>query len=125
MANQLDDNRPIYIQIKEIIEDSILNGTIKVGDRVPSTNELASFYKINPATARQGINELVQEHILEKQRGVGMFVTKKGKEIVKNKRQKQFYNRFIIPLKEEASKLQMTNSEIIELLRKDDVKNEN
>src|SRR5690625_5338849 len=85
MANKLDDNRPIYLQIKEVIEDSIINGTIKVGDRVPSTNELAKFYKINPATARQGMNELVSEDILRKQRGVGMFVTENAKEILDRK----------------------------------------
>src|SRR5699024_12720811 len=79
MKGKLDDRRPIYLQIKESIEDSIINGTIKVGERIPSTNELAKFYNINPATARQGINELAQEEIILKQRGVGMFVTEVGK----------------------------------------------
>ena len=57
MKHVLDNNRPIYIQIKEIIEDAILNDSIKAGEKVPSTNELAKFYQINPATARQGMNE--------------------------------------------------------------------
>src|SRR5690625_7188968 len=118
MANNLDDNRPIYLQIKEVIEDSIINGTIKVGDRVPSTNELAKFYKINPATARQGINELVMEEILQKQRGVGMFVTEEGKKKLMKNRQKRFYENFIIPLKTEANKLQISNKRLVEMIER-------
>jgi len=125
MANQLDDNRPIYIQIKEVIEDSILNGTIKVGDRVPSTNELAAFYKINPATARQGMNELVQEQILQKQRGVGMFVTENGKEILIKNRQQQFFERYIVPLKAEAEKLQMSQQQLVDMIERGKSNNEN
>jgi len=118
MANNLDDNRPIYLQIKEVIEDSIINGTIKVGDRVPSTNELAKFYKINPATARQGINELVMEEILQKQRGVGMFVTEEGKKKLIKNRQKQFYENFIVPLKTEADKLQIPYERLVEMIER-------
>jgi len=125
MANKLDDNRPIYLQIKEVIEDSIINGTIKVGDRVPSTNELAKFYKINPATARQGINELVMEEILQKQRGVGMFVTEEGKKKLMKNRQKRFYENFIIPLKTEANKLQISNKRLVEMIERGEVSNEN
>src|SRR5690625_4388355 len=125
MANNLDDNRPIYLQIKEVIEDSIINGTIKVGDRVPSTNELAKFYKINPATARQGINELVMEEILQKQRGVGMFVTEEGKKKLIKNRQKQFYENFIVPLKTEADKLQIPYERLVEMIERGEVSNEN
>src|SRR5690625_44535 len=116
MKNTLDDSRPIYLQIKEFIEDSILNDTIKIGERVPSTNELAKFYKINPATARQGMNELVGEEILQKQRGVGMFVTENAKEILMENRKEGFYDDYIIPLKNEARKLQITMDQLIEML---------
>src|SRR5690625_1999172 len=125
MANKLDENRPIYLQIKEVIEDSIINGTIKVGDRVPSTNELAKFYKINPATARQGINELVMEEVLQKQRGVGMFVTKDGKEKLIKSRQKKFYENFIIPLKTEADKLQIPHERLVKMIERGEISDEN
>lgn len=125
MANKLDDHRPIYLQIKEIIEDSIINGAIKVGDRVPSTNELAKFYKINPATARQGINELVMEEILQKQRGVGMFVTEEGKQNLMKNRRKKFYENYIIPLKTEASKLQIPYEQLVEMIEKEETNDEN
>src|SRR5690625_1244018 len=108
MANKLDDNRAIYLQIKEVIEDSIINGTIKVGDRVPSTNELAKFYKINPATARQGINELVMEEILQKQRGVGMFVKEVGKKKLIKNRQKRLYENYIIHFTTEKNNIHIS-----------------
>lgn len=118
MANQLDDNRPIYIQIKEMIEDSILNGTFAENERIPSTNELAKYYTINPATARQGMNELVQEQIIEKKRGVGMFVTEEARTIIMKKRQQAFYEAYILPLKLEAKKIHIADEEIIKMIRK-------
>src|SRR5690625_929863 len=117
MKNKLDDSRPIYIQIKEYIEDAIINETINVGERVPSTNELAKFYNINPATARQGMNELVRENILRKQRGVGMFVTDHAKEILIEKRKEQFLENYIKPLKSEAEKLRISTDQLIAMLR--------
>lgn len=120
MKKELDDHRPIYIQIKEFIEDAILKGTIAIGERVPSTNELAKFYQINPATARQGMNELVQENILRKQRGVGMFVTEEAIDVLTNKRKQHFYESYILPLKEEARKLNITNEQLLDMLKEDE-----
>lgn len=116
MKNLLDENKPIFLQIKENLEDSIINETIKPDERVPSTNEFAKHYKINPATAAKGVNELVDEDILYKKRGVGMFVTEHAKEILIKKRKKLFYDNFILPLKGEAEKLQITESQLIEMI---------
>lgn len=71
----IDDAKPLFTQIAEKVEDSILNGTLPELSRAPSTNELATFYSINPATAAKGINRLVDKGVLEKRRGIGMFVT--------------------------------------------------
>src|SRR5690625_3489634 len=103
-----------------MIEDSIIKGTMKAGERVPSTNELAKFYTINPATARQGMNELVLENIIEKKREVGMFVTKESRQIIMKKRQKDFYNKYIVPLKAEAKKIHITETAIIDMIKKGD-----
>ncbi|HLR64724.1 MAG TPA: GntR family transcriptional regulator [Pseudogracilibacillus sp.] len=119
MKKQLTEDRPIYIQIKEMMEDAILQGTMKLGERVPSTNELAKFYQINPATARQGMNELVDEGILMKRRGIGMFVTDEAVERIKEKRTEAFVENFIKPLKEEAAKLNMSEAHIIDLLKEE------
>ena len=63
MKQTIDNSKPIFQQIKEQIEDMIMNDTISETGRVPSTNECAKYHKINPATAAKGINQLVEEGI--------------------------------------------------------------
>jgi GntR family transcriptional regulator len=120
MKNSLDDNQPIFLQIKVQIEDSIINGELNPEDRVPSTNEFATFYKINPATAGKGINELVADGILYKRRGVGMFVTEGAREILIESRKESFYEKYVLPLKREAEKLRMNTEDLIELVKRED-----
>ena len=120
MKRSLDEEKPIYLQIKEQIEDMIINGTVSAGERVPSTNEFASFYQINPATAGKGINELVSEGILIKRRGVGMFATENAKEILITKHRETFYDTFVRPMKNEAEKLQIDENELLEMLRREE-----
>ena len=76
----LTQEKSIYIQIKEMIENDIIRNIICEEERVPSTNELAKLYAINPATAAKGINLLVDEGILYKKRGSGMFVAAGAQE---------------------------------------------
>ncbi|WP_164670018.1 GntR family transcriptional regulator [Virgibacillus doumboii] len=124
MKKQLDENKPIFQQIKEQLEDSIINGSVKPGERVPSTNEFAKYYQINPATAAKGINELVDEDILVKRRGVGMFVTEDAKSILIEKRKQTFYENFMLPLKSEASKLHIRKEELVEMINREGTLNE-
>jgi len=119
MKHELNEDQPIYLQVKENIEDSIINETIKAGERIPSTNEFAVFYKINPATAAKGVNELVEEDILFKRRGVGMFVTDHARNMLVKKRIDIFYEHYIRPLKKEAKKLGMTNEQLIDMVKKE------
>src|SRR5690625_206608 len=119
MKYQLRDGEPIYVQIKNYIEDSIIKETIKEGERVPSTNEFAKFYNINPATAAKGVNELVADHILAKRRGVGMFVEKGARQKLVAKRQKLFFDEYILQLKKEANKLNISTEQLIKMLNED------
>ena len=119
MKNTLDENKPIFVQIKEQLEDSIINGNVKALERVPSTNEFAKYYQINPATAAKGINELVNENILFKRRGVGMFVTENARELLIKKRQETFYENYILPIKNEAKKLRIDKENLIEMINKE------
>ncbi|MDE5415643.1 GntR family transcriptional regulator [Alkalihalobacterium chitinilyticum] len=118
MESNLKEDKPIYQQIAEKIESSILDGTIKEGDRVPSTNEFAKFYQINPATAAKGINQLVDQEIVYKKRGIGMFVAEGARQIILGKRKQDFYKDYIVPLKNEADKLGITVSELKDLLER-------
>ena len=65
---------PLFQQIADQLSSDIVDGTLAEGAKVPSTNEFAAFYRINPATAAKGINLLVDEGMLEKRSGIGMFV---------------------------------------------------
>lgn len=121
----LDSSKPIFLQIKEQLEDSILDGSLGANERVPSTNEFAAFYQINPATAGKGINELVAEGILFKKRGVGMFVTEGAKGILVEKRKETFRESFVEPLKKEAAKLGIREDELMKMLYGEVQTNEN
>lgn len=72
--NGFDEDSPIFMQVANTISEEILRGVYNEGDQIASTNEFAAFYKINPATANKGINLLVDQEILFKRRGIGMFV---------------------------------------------------
>lgn len=112
MESNLKEDKPIFQQIAEKIESSILEGSLKEGDRVPSTNEFAKFYQINPATAAKGINQLVDQEIVYKKRGIGMFVAEGAREIILGKRKEAFYTDYIVPLKNEAEKLGISMDEL-------------
>lgn len=120
MKFKLTEDRPIYVQIKDYIEESIINETMHTGERIPSTNEFAQFYKINPATAAKGVNELVAEGIIEKKRGVGMFVTDIARGKLIEKRKEDFFKEYIQPLKEEAKRLGISITHIQDMIDKEE-----
>ena len=116
MKLELNDHEPIFIQISKAIEDEILCDSIKEGMQVPSTTELSKFYKINPATVLKGVNILVDKEILFKKRGIGMFVSKGAKEIIKNGRKENFKEVYLKDLIGEAKKLGITKEELLDII---------
>ena len=116
MKLELNDHEPIFIQISKAIEDEILCDSIKEGMQVSSTTELSKFYKINPATVLKGVNILVDKEILFKKRGIGMFVSKGAKEIIKNGRKENFKEVYLKDLIGEAKKLGITKEELLDMI---------
>ena len=116
MKLELNDHEPIFIQISKAIEDEILCDSIKEGMQVPSTTELSKFYKINPATVLKGVNILVDKEILFKKRGIGMFVSKGAKEIIKNGRKENFKEVYLKDLIGEAKKIGITKEELLDMI---------
>ena len=116
MNEILTQEKSIYIQIKEMIEDDILRDVLLEEERVPSTNELARLYAINPATAAKGVNLLVEEGILYKKRGIGMFVATGAKAQIRGKRREQFYDNYVKSLMAEATSLGITKKELVEMI---------
>lgn len=117
MIEILTQEKSIYIQIKEMIENDILRDILLEEERVPSTNELAKLYAINPATAAKGVNLLVDEGILYKKRGIGMFVTMGAKGKIMEKRKKHFYDDYVKSLLAEAVSLGITKEELIAMIK--------
>ncbi|WP_223789691.1 GntR family transcriptional regulator [Marinicella meishanensis] len=74
MSFQWNDKEPIYLQLKDQIKDMILSGDIREGDALPSVRQVAIDYKVNPITVSKSYQILVDEELVEKRRGLGMFV---------------------------------------------------
>ena len=113
----LDEGTPIFSQIAARLSEEIAEGTLPDGERVPSTNELAAYYRINPATAAKGINMLIDDGLLEKRRGIGMFVAAGARMRLLAERRKQFAERYVRPLVAEASRLGIDADELVGLIR--------
>ena len=110
--------KPIFIQIAEQLEDSIFTEIFPEETKIPSTNEISALLNINPHTVLKGMNMLVDEDIIYKKRGLGMFVKEGAVEKIRRKRQGLFYTQYVAALIEEAQKLQMTKDEIITLIER-------
>ncbi|MFM9281280.1 GntR family transcriptional regulator [Paenibacillus jiagnxiensis] len=113
-----DDSQPIFQQIAHMIEDDILNGTYREDDQIISMAQFASTFQVNPATVVKGISLLVNEGILYKKRGLGMFVAAEAKQIIMGKRRRRFYDDLIMKLLDEADKLELTTEDIIDMIRR-------
>lgn len=116
----IDENKPIYAQIAERIEDDIIKGELLEESQVPSTNQFAMFYQINPATAAKGVNLLVDQGVLYKKRGIGMFVSKGAREKLMAKRRDQFYEQYVVKMLQEAKKLGISPEQLADMIRKGD-----
>jgi GntR family transcriptional regulator len=113
----LDEGAPLFVQIAERLADEIADGALAEGERVPSTNELAAYYRINPATAAKGINMLTEDGLLEKRRGIGMFVSAGARLRLLAERRKRFAEHYVEPLVAEAGRLGINADELIALIR--------
>jgi GntR family transcriptional regulator len=113
----LDEGVPLFAQVAERLAADIADGGLAEGDRVPSTNELAAFYRINPATAAKGINILADEGLLDKRRGIGMFVAAGARATLLARRRAGFTERYVQPLLTEATRLGIDTDELIGLIK--------
>ena len=116
MKELLNEEKSIYLQICDRIETDILRGVLLESERVPSTNELARLYTINPATAAKGLGILVDRGILYKKRGLGMFVADGAAEAIRLRRKQEFMEVKLRELLAEARSLGITTGELIAML---------
>ena len=118
MNLNFNSEMPIYLQIAQSIEDDIIKGIFAENNQIPSTTEVSVKCKINPATVAKGFNLLVEDTIIYKKRGVGMFVSEGAKHKLIEKRKQNFFESYIANLIEEARKLNISIEEIIEMLER-------
>lgn len=109
---------PIYIQLAKSVEDYIIKGIFNEETQIPSTTEISLNYKINPATVAKGYNLLVDEGVIYKKRGVGMFVCEGARDMLIEKRKENFYKNYVVKLIEEAKKLDIGLDDIIKMIER-------
>ena len=112
----MDEGRPIFQQIAERVENDILTGALSEEGQVPSTNEFALYYRINPATAGKGVNLLVEQGILYKRRGIGMFVAAGARDRITARRRELFVLEYVAPMVAEAASLGIAPDQITQLI---------
>ncbi|MGN0558743.1 MAG: GntR family transcriptional regulator [Acutalibacteraceae bacterium] len=118
MKINFESEKPIFIQVAEVIEDAILSGTFEEETQIPSTTEFSVSYKINPATALKGINILVDKGLVYKKRGVGMFVCEGACDKLRLERKQAFYENFIKSVITEAKRLKISTEEIKSMIER-------
>lgn len=112
-----DDRTPIYQQIADRLRHSILAGHLQEGDQVMSTTQYATTYRINPATAAKAMSALVDEGLLHKRRGLGMFVSPGAREQLRTQRRATFWDETLRPALAEAAALGITTDQLIDHLK--------
>ncbi len=110
--------KPLFLQIAEQIEDAIFTGALAEEAQVPSTNEISALLKLNPHTVLKGVNLLVEEGLLYKKRGLGMFVCAGALSRICEKRRAAFFAQFVSPLAQEAHKLHLPKETVLELVER-------
>ncbi len=92
MSTTWNDNTPIYRQLCERVVAMILDGVLKQGDALPSVRQVAADFQINPITVSKAYQELVDENLVEKRRGLGMYVTEGARAALLKSERERFLN---------------------------------
>ncbi|HFK2557998.1 TPA: GntR family transcriptional regulator, partial [Enterococcus faecalis] len=100
------------------IAEGIFNGAYLEGEQIPSTTEISKSYQINPATVLKGMNLLVERQLIEKKRGIGMFVLPGAQERVRSARKEEFLNKEVLEVVAEAKKLGITAEQLKQLIER-------
>lgn len=107
---------PLFMQVASSLEDDIFRGRYLENTQVPSTTEISAAEKINPATVLKGVNILVDRGILEKRRGIGMFVAQGAVDLIRERRRSEFGPDFVEPIVEEAVLLGLGKEEVLAIV---------
>lgn len=118
-----DERSPIYRQIADQITNDIVRGTLQEDEQIMSTNQYAAYYRINPATAAKAFQQLVDEDVLYKRRGIGMFVSPGSRDRLLAARRERFFADVLEPMLSEARAIGIPLRDIIRRLEVSAVEN--
>jgi GntR family transcriptional regulator len=116
-----DGRDPIYLQIADRIRDDVLSGALGEEEQVMSTTQYATTYRINPATAAKAFATLVDDGVVYKRRGVGMFVAPGARERLLAERRESFFADVVAPVAQQARVLGIDVEDVVARLRAADI----
>jgi GntR family transcriptional regulator len=108
-----DDRSPIYRQIADQVKADVVSGTLDGDEQVMSTNQYAAYYRINPATVAKAFQQLVDEQVLYKKRGIGMFVSPTARDALRAQRRETFFSDLVDPMVAEAEAVGIPLDEVV------------
>jgi GntR family transcriptional regulator len=108
-----DDRSPIYRQIADQVKAEVVSGALGGGEQVMSTNQYAAYYRINPATVAKAFQQLVDEQVLYKKRGIGMFVSPTARDVLRGQRRETFFSDVVDPMVAEAKAVGIPIDEVV------------
>ena len=123
MVEQWKDDRPIYLQLKDQILTMIMDGVLAEGEALPSVRKVAVEYQINPITASKAYAELVDDGLVEKKRGLGMFILEGARKNLLAAEQKAFLEVEWPKIVEQISRLGLDTKELLRVSDNDAQKN--
>ncbi len=116
MTVEWNDSQPIYRQLRDLVIERIMDGSFAEGEAVPSVRQVSADYKINHLTVGKAYQELVDAGLLEKRRGLGMFVTAGARAALTNNEQQRFLDEEVPAFAERVRMLGMDMTEVVQLL---------
>ena len=124
MQIQWDDSQPIYLQLRDRVQNMILEGNLVEGEALPSVRTVSAEYQLNPITVSKAYQLLVDDQLAVKKRGLGMFVVDGAKEKLLQQEREVFLTTELPTLLRKLKRLHITKEELLEALDKGESEND-
>ena len=116
MSTNFDSTKAIYLQLADLVRESIMSGTLKSGETIPSVRQMSAEYRLNPQTILNATQLLVNEGLLEKRRGQGYFVTAPAQEVLKESGVIQFEDVIVPDMIKQARMLNISKDKLCKMI---------
>lgn len=114
MGREWNENQPIYRQLRDMVVAMILDGVLEEGDALPSVRHVAAEHRVNPLTVLKSYQQLADDAIVEKRRGLGMFVTKGARALLLRAERERFLKEEWPRIRETVERLGLTAEDLLE-----------